>query len=191
MSNLAVVSLFGESYQKLNDRFILNQSRFRNVVGEYSFNEFVDGYNFTKSNFVIRGRNFIKINTIRGNDTIDYERIGNRSFIITDHRKIPIKNRIEHWTDIKLPERGRIVGESMLFNVMCYHILSDSIELWMSKEDNIPVMIVYKGRAKVKVVISSYIDIGDGLLFPAECTIFVNDKFYSRNSIRNFKYTGG
>ncbi|HFD04755.1 MAG TPA: hypothetical protein ENJ25_01265, partial [Firmicutes bacterium] len=76
LSNLVVVSLFGESYQKLHDRFILNQSRLKNVIGEYSFNEFVDGYNFTKKNFVICGKNFIKINTIRGKDTINYERIG-------------------------------------------------------------------------------------------------------------------
>ena len=191
LSNLVVVSLFGESYQKLHDRFILNQSRLKNVIGEYSFNEFVDGYNFTKKNFVICGKNFIKINTIRGKDTINYERIGDKSFIFTNDKKIPIQNRVSHWTDIKLPDTGKIVGEAMLFNVMCYHVLSNYVELWISKEDDIPLMIIYKGKTKVKVVISSYIEIGKGMLFPAECTIFINGRFFSRNSIRNFKYTGG
>jgi len=47
----------------------------------------------------------------------------------------------------------------MIFNVMCYHVLSNYVELWISKEDDIPLMIIYKGKTKIKVVISSYMSL--------------------------------
>ncbi len=191
LSNLVTFSLFGDNYRTIYNNFILQKARFQNSIGDYSFNEYVDGYNFTKKNFVVHGKNSIRIKTIRDKDTINYIRRGNKSFILTDGKTIPIKNRVMHWTDIQLPENGRIVGETRIFNVQCYHVVSDNMELWIDKTDNIPVMIVYNGKVKVKVIISSYVEINRGLFFPIECTIFVNDVFFSRDSIWNFKYTGG
>ena len=191
LSSLVTVSLYGESYKQIYNKYILRQSEFHNIVGEYSFHELVDGFDFTKSNFVICKRNYIKINTIRGRDTITYIRNHGHSYILTGGKTNPVKNRVDHWTDLQLPRNGEIIGESMVYNVMCYHVLSDNMELWIDEKDDVPIMIQYRGRVSVKVIIPEYIEIRKGLLFPAGCTIFVNDKFYSSSSIRDFKYTGG
>ncbi len=194
LSSLVVIPVLGENYSNIYNKRFLNTIKFKNVISYISFSEKIDGYNFEKISIVnMDNRNEkITIKTVRDGDTIRYNGNKGMSYIMYHNKKIKIDMNISHWSvSMMIPEKGRIIGIERLYNLDCYHINSESVDVWVDTDNYLPIMVIYKGEIEVKIIIKRYVKLIKNIYFPTYLVIYVDNQYYSTNVIEDISFRGG
>lgn len=194
LSNLVAIPILGENYSNIYNKRFLDKIKFKNVISYISFSEKIDGYNFEKSSFVhIDNKNEkVTIKTVRDGDTIKYDGNKGMSYIIYHNKRIKIDMNVSHWSvSMMTPKKGRIIGIERLYNLDCYHIYSESMDVWVDTDKYLPIMVIYKGEIEVKIIIKRYVKLIKDIHFPTHLVIYIDNQYYSTNVIEDISYKGG